>query len=258
MRKFIFLPPYIFVFLRHETKEVMNKIIYLFLIIAVLTSCAESYSIQGSSSVSSLDGSKLYLKTVKDQELKNMDSCDVVHGKFRFTGLLDTVRLATLYMDEQSLAMPVVVESGEIEIHIDNTGRSVTGSPLNDKLYQFINRQLSAEAARLAQQEDSLVTNFIVENFDNVLGPGVFMMMTSGYPYPVLTPQIEDIMSKATKKFKEDPYVKEYYRTANEIQARQNGLMDDDAPQTAQQPPVSKPDTMPDSLQMPSLSLPQK
>ena len=288
MRKFIFLPPYIFVFLRHEMKEVMNKIIYLFLIIAVLTSCAESYSIQGSSSVSSLDGSKLYLKTVKDQELKNMDSCDVVHGKFRFAGLLDTVRLATLYMDEQSLAMPVVVESGEIEIHIDNTG-----SPLNDKLYQFINRhdqignelnelshkqsqmllegidedvinrQLSVEAARLAQQEDSLVTNFIVENFDNVLGPGVFMMMTSGYPYPVLTPQIEDIMSKATKKFKEefkeDSYVKEYYRAANEIQARQNGLVDDvtQAPAT-QQPPVTKPDSMPDSLQLPSLSHPQK
>ena len=240
---------------------------------AVLTSCAESYSIQGTSSVSSLDGSKLYLKTVKDQELKNMDSCDVVHGKFRFTGLLDTVRLATLYMDEQSLAMPVVVESGEIEIHIDNTGRNVTGSPLNEKLYQFINRhdqignelnelshkqsqmllegidedvinrQLSAEAARLAQQEDSLVTNF--------------MMMTSGYPYPVLTPQIEDIMSKATKKFKDDPYVKEYYRTANEIQARQNGLVDDDAPaQTAQQPVA--PQAEPDSLQLPSLSLPQK
>ena len=268
----------------------MKRIIYVIVIMAVLTSCAESYSIQGSSSVSSLDGSKLYLKTVKDQELKNMDSCDVVHGKFRFAGLLDTVRLATLYMDEQSLAMPVVVESGEIEIHIDNTGRSVTGSPLNDKLYQFINRhdqignelnelshkqsqmllegidedvinrQLSVEAARLAQQEDSLVTNFIVENFDNVLGPGVFMMMTSGYPYPVLTPQIEDIMSKATKKFKEDPYVKEYYRTANEIQARQNGLADNvtqvQAP--AQQPTETKPDTMPDSLQLPSLSFPQK
>lgn len=270
----------------------MNKIIYIFFIMAVLTSCAESYTIQGSSSVSSLDGSKLYLKTVKDQELKNMDSCDVVHGKFRFTGLLDTIRLASLYMDDQSLAMPVVVESGEIEIHIDNTGRSVTGSPLNEKLYQFIkrhdqidnemnelshkqsqmllegidenviNRQLSAEAARLAQQEDSLVTNFIVENFDNVLGPGVFMMMTSGYPYPVLTAQIEDIMSKASKKFKDDPYVKEYYRTANEIQARQNGLVDDNpVGQTAQQPPVTNPETAVDttgSAQLPSLSLPQK
>jgi hypothetical protein len=83
------------------------------------------------------------------------------------------------------------------------------------------------------------VTNFIVDNFDNVLGPGVFMMMTGSYPYPVLTPQIEDIMSKATKKFKDDAYVKEYYRVANEIQARQNGLVDDAAETAAQQPPVA-------------------
>ena len=114
MRKFFFLLQYIVVFLRHETIEFMNKIIYLFVIIAVLTSCAESYSIQGSSSVSSLDGSKLYLKTVKDQELKNMDSCDVVHGKFRFAGLLDTIRMASLFMDDESI-MPIVLEEGEIK-----------------------------------------------------------------------------------------------------------------------------------------------
>ena len=119
----------------------------------------------------------------------------------------------------------------------------------------IINRTLSAEAARLAKQEDSLVTNFIVENFDNVLGPGVFMMMTSGYPYPVLTPQIEDIMSKATKKFKEDPYVKQYYQTANEIQARQNGLVDD-TPQT--QPAPAPQEQMADSMSLPSLNLPQE
>ena len=288
MRKFIFLLQYIVVHLRHETTELMNKIIYVIAILAVLTSCAESYSIQGSSSVSSLDGSKLYLKTVKDQELKNLDSCDVVHGKFRFAGLLDTVKLATLYMDDQSLMVPIVIEKGEIEIRIDNTGRSVSGSPLNDKLYQFINRhdqignelnelshrqsqmllegideevinrQLSVEAARLAQQEDSLVTNFIVENFDNVLGPGVFMMLTGSYPYPVLTPQIEDIMSKATKKFKDDPYVKEYYRTAQEIQARQNGLVDDSGQPAVAPPPASEPPVAPDSTQLPPLNLPQK
>lgn len=268
----------------------MKKIIYLLVIVTTLVSCAESYSIQGSSSVSALDGSKLYLKTVSDQELKNLDSCDVVHGKFRFAGLLDTVKLANLYMDDEPLMMPVVVEKGEIEIRIDNTGRTVSGTPLNDKLYQFIhrhdqinnelnelshkqsqmmldgidediiNRQLSADAARLAKQEDSLVTNFIVENFDNILGPGVFMMMTGGYPYPVLTPQIEDIMSKATKKFKEDPYVKEYYKTANEIQARQNGLVEDTPQQPAAQtppPPAPEPQDVPDSMQSP-LNFPQK
>ena len=237
----------------------MKKILYALVVMTALVSCAESYSIQGSSSVSALDGSKLYLKTVKDQELKNMDSCDVVHGKFRFAGLLDTVKLANLYMDDEPLMMPVVVEKGEIEIRIDNTGRTVSGTPLNDKLYQFIHRhdQLTAEAARLAQQEDSLVTNFIVDNFDNILGPGVFMMMTNGYPYPVLTPQIEDIMSKATKKFKEDPYVKEYYRVANEIQARQNGLVDDTPQQPVGQTPPPAPVQTPDSMQSP-LNIPQK
>ena len=39
-----------------------------------------------------------------------------------------------------------------------------------------------------------------------------------------ITPQIEDIMSKATDKFKNDPYVKDYYQVATENQARQNGL----------------------------------
>ena len=220
--------------------------------------------------------------------MKNLDSCDVVHGKFRFAGLLDTVKLANLYMDDEPLMMPVVIEKGEIEIHIDNTTRSVSGSPLNEKLYQFIrrhdqlgnemnelghkqsqmlldgideesiNRQLSVEAARLAQQEDSLVTNFIVENFDNILGPGVFMMMTGGYQYPILTPQIEDIMSKATKKFKDDPYVKEYYRTAQEIQARQNGLVDDSGQPAVAPPPAPEPPVAPDSTQLPPLNLPQK
>ena len=241
----------------------MNKIFYALLTAVTFASCAESYNIQGSTSVSALDGSKLYLKTMVNDELKNLDSCDVVHGKFKFAGLLDTIKMASLYMDDQPLMMPIVIEQGDIEIHLDNTSRTVTGSPLNEKLYEFmkrhdqlgnelnelahkqsqmllegidenvINRQLTAEANRIAMQEDSLVTNFIVENFDNVLGPGVFMMVTANYQYPILTPQIEDIMSKATKKFKADPYVKQYYQVANEIQARQNGLVEDVQPTPA-------------------------
>lgn len=231
----------------------MKRIVYALVIACSLVSCAESYSVQGASSISALDGSKLYLKAIKDNELKNIDSCEVVHGKFRFSGLLDTVRMANLFMNDESI-MPVVLEKGEISIKIDKASQVVGGTPLNDKLYEFIdfhsqldnqmaelshkqsqmllegieedviNQQLNMEAADIARREDSLVTNFIVENFDNVLGPGVFMMMTSGYPYPILTPQIEDIMSKATSKFKNDPYVKDYYEIATENQARQNGL----------------------------------
>jgi hypothetical protein len=237
----------------------MKRIIYVVAAVCSLASCAESYLVQGASSVSTLDGSKLYLKAIKDNELKSIDSCEVVHGQFRFAGLLDTVRMANLFMDDRSI-MPIVLEKGEITILLDNAKQVVGGTPLNDRLYEFldfhtqlanemaelshrqsqmlldgidedeINEQLEGEAAIIANREDSLVTNFIVENFDNILGPGVFMMLTSGFTYPVLTPQIEHIMSKATSKFKSDPYVNEYYQIAQENEARQAGLRDTDVP----------------------------
>ena len=231
----------------------MHKILLAFATMALMASCANSYNVHGSSSISSLDGSKLYLKAVKNNELKSIDSCDIVHGQFHFSGILDTVRMANLFMDDQSL-LPVVLEEGEIVIKIDNAAQSVGGTPLNDKLYKFIdkhkqldnrmselshkqsqmmlegvdeltiNEKLNAEAEKIAAEEDKLVTSFIVENFDNVLGPGVFMMITSGFNVPVLTPQIEDIMSKATDKFKNDPYVKEYYQVASDNMAKMQGL----------------------------------
>lgn len=245
----------------------MTRVLYAFVLAAVLTSCASSYNVQGSSSISALDGNKLYLKAIKGGSIKNIDSCDVVHGEFHFNGLLDTVRIAQLFMDEESI-LPVVLEEGEITVKIGPAGPSVGGTLLNDSLYRFIDRHnqlinqmnelshkhsqmllegideqeinetLSQEASQIARQEDQLVTKFIVANFDNVLGPGVFMMVTSQYRYPVLTPQIEDIMSKATKHFKEDPYVREYYQTAQENEQRLNGLNDTTLPQSdAQTPP---------------------
>ena len=233
----------------------MKKILFLLIVVAVLTSCASSYNVEGVSSIPALDGSKLYLKAIKNNEFKNIDSCEVVHGEFHFTGLLDTVRMASLYMDDESI-MPVVLEKGEITIKIDPVRQQVGGTLLNDSLYKFIdkhnqltsqmnelshkqsqmllegideeviNRQLTNEAARIAEEEDRLVMKFIEANFDNVLGPGVFMMITSQYRFPILTPQIEDIMSKATQKFKNDPYVKDYYQTAQENEKQMNGLGD--------------------------------
>jgi hypothetical protein len=231
----------------------MKKVLFLSVIVAFFASCASTYNVEGTSSVSALDGNKLYLKAIKNNEFKNIDSCEVVHGEFHFTGLLDTIRMASLYMDDESI-MPVVLEKGEIVVKIDPARQMVGGTPMNDSLYKFIDKhnqltnqmnelshkqsqmllegldegtidsQLSAEAARIAQEEDHLVMKFIEANFDNVLGPGVFMMITSQYRYPILTPQIEDIMSKATQKFKDDPYVKDYYQTAQENEKRMSGV----------------------------------
>lgn len=230
----------------------MNKIFYAFISLLALTSCANSYDITGTSNVSTLDGRMLYLKVLKDAEFKSVDSCDVVHGQFHFDGTLDSVRMANIFMDDEPV-LPLVLESGAITVKLDDTQQVVSGSPLNDKLFGFfkkyqqlqnqqrelvhkhdqaimngsdmnvVTRQLTAEANRLAEQEDKLVTTFVTDNFDNVLGAGVFFLVTMGNQYPMLSPWIEDIMSKATDHFKNDAYVKDYYQKAQENQAIMNG-----------------------------------
>lgn len=246
----------------------MNKILYALISLIALTSCANSYNIMGTSNVSTLDGRKLYLKVLKDSGMKNIDSCDVVHGQFGFAGNTDSVKMASIFMDDE-MVLPVVLESGDISVKLDDTQQIVSGTPLNDKLFQFfkkfnqlknqeaelvhkhdqaimdgrnmqvVTRQLNAQALRLSDQEDKLVTSFVCENFDNCLGPGVFFMVTIENQYPVLSPWIEDIMSKATDKFKNDPYVKEYYQKAQENEQIMNGTKDPSA--TAAPPAVGTP-----------------
>ncbi len=248
----------------------MNKTVYSLLaaVVMTITSCAGSYNIKGTSNVSMLDGKKLYLKAYSNSELKNLDSCDVVHGEFSFSGRLDSTRIVTLFMNDEGM-MPIVLEPGTVNVKIENGLQKVSGTPLNDKLSDFIekynqlenqmndlshkqsqaimngedeavtNARLAKEARGIVSKEDKLITSFIVDNFDNVLGPGVFFMMTAGNPYPELAPWIEDIMSKATDTFKNDAYVKDYYEKAMENQQIMNGMATPDAP--APHPAMQRP-----------------
>ena len=263
----------------------MNKIFYAFISLLAFTSCANSYDITGTSNVSTLDGRMLYLKILKDQEFKNIDSCDVVHGQFHFNGTLDSVKMANIFMDDEPV-LPLVLESGDISVKLDDTQQVVSGTPLNDKLFGFfkkyqqlqnqqrelvhrhdqaimngsdmeaVTRKLNAEAARLADQEDKLVTSFVTENFDNVLGAGVFFLVTMNNQYPMLSPWIEDIMSKATDHFKNDAYVKDYYQKAQENEQIMNGMRDPQmqAPAGAAQPmPDAAPAPTPNDLAKPTI-----
>ena len=249
----------------------MIKLLYCFFASIVLASCAGSYNIEGSSNVSMLDGHKLYLKVLKDDAIKNIDSCDIVHGKFSFVGNVDTTRVANVYMDDD-IIMPVVLEDGDIVVKIDNTQHTIGGTPLNDKLYEFlktfsqlqndkielvhkqnqaymngsdmdaVNRSLMEQDAIISGKMDNLITTFIESNFDNVLGPYIFQMATADYKYPMFEPWIEAILSKATDKFKSNPLVKEYYEKATENQQIMNGMRDvDDAPVTAPVPEAANP-----------------
>lgn len=187
----------------------MKKILYALVTLLAFTSCAKSYDIQGTSNISNLDGRKLYLKGGSADTLITLDSCEVVHGEFSFTGTLDSVQVAQVYMDDMNLQFPIVLEEGKIQLKLDNTQLRVSGTPLNDKLNTFWTKftQLrnqyveidheesvaimnghdeAATDARLIKKAllvygniDKLFTSFITENFDNTLGVWGFLTRVS-------------------------------------------------------------------------------
>ncbi len=221
----------------------MTRIFSLLAILLSLTSCAEQYNIAGNSSVNSFDGRMLYLQVASGCDMNRIDSCEVVHGRFSFMGIVDSTVMGEICMDNESL-MPLVIETGNLSIRVDNLGQHVSGGPLNDRLYHFLRQKecldneymelsyqemrmmmegvhptaiaatLKPRAEALSKQIEELETKFIMSNYNNVLGPGVFMLIGNQYRYPIMTDQIRTIMKKAPSKFRNHPYVKRYISTA--------------------------------------------
>lgn len=228
----------------------MNKIaastwLPLLLLTILLSSCSRKYRVEGESSIISLDGKVLYLKMLQDGIWVPIDSAEVIHGYFKMKGPADSVRMVTLYMNSEAL-MPLVLENGTVKVSITPGNLEAKGTPLNNKLYEFIGRrnQLAHDIEELQRKEARLVLEgadiddihdelkaqgekkekeikdytrqFITENYENVLGPSVFMMMCSTLPYPLMTDEVEDIMRTAPMSFKENELVKDYLEKAKE------------------------------------------
>lgn len=223
----------------------VNHILPLLLLLVFFSSCSRKYKIEGSSSITSLDGKMLFLKTLQDGEWVAIDSAEVIHGLFKMNGKADSVMMVTLYMDNEGI-MPLVLESGKVIVSITNAQLTAKGTPLNDKLYDFIDKrngmevkmeelerkearmvldganledvreQLKKEGEALVKETNDYVKQFITDNFENVLGPSVFMMVCSTLPYPIMTPLVEDIMRTAPQSFKEAPLVKDFLTKARE------------------------------------------
>ncbi len=234
-----------------------------------MTSCTK-YDIVGSSDLLAVDGRKLYLRSINHDNPQGLDSCDVVHGKFKFSGNLDSVQVVMLCMDNEAV-IPVVLEDGKINVKMNAHKTECTGTPLNDTLTAFnnkyrqllmqmadlprqqsqaimnaedmdeVNRRLAITQQQLLTQEDKLISGFIADNFDNCLAPYVFLLATESYQYPILTPWIEALMVKATDTFKNNPIIKEYMKAAQHNQDVMSGAMEAntlDIPQTPEAAPT--------------------
>ncbi len=224
----------------------MIKLITLsFLFIYCLSSCNHAYDIQGISSIRSLDGYKVYINIYEDGKWKKVDSTEIVHGKFSMKGEVDSVMFATLFMGGEAI-MPVILEKGKINVRITDNILDVKGTHLNNALHQFFKNRISFEKRfeeihereyksivtgdnyeslqKTFKDENEAVLNemndymigFIKENYENVIGPNMFMFLCSSLPYPVINQQIEEIIKDAPSCFVENQLVKEFMLKANQ------------------------------------------
>lgn len=217
----------------------MFRFCFVLLFITTLTSCGKRFRIDGVTSVSRLDGKMLFVKVLDGDQFVNIDSSEVIHGYFQMEGKVDSVVLASLYMDDECI-MPLVLEEGSINIEINNVGISIKGTPLNDSFNKFIEdktaiddrayevereesrmimdgvdintvqAEIDKQRTSVANQMDNLVKTFIQNNYDNVLGPGVFIMIGNSLPYPFLTPLMQSIVDEAPESFKSNYLIKNY------------------------------------------------
>lgn len=229
----------------------MKKILFLLLSLPMAISCSDKYNIAGNTSNSILNGKMAYLKEIHDTTNKTIDSCEVVHGKFNMSGILDSIRCVTLYMDGNNV-IPVVLEQGDITIDIVNASIRISGTPLNNSLYSYLNKrdslvlilndlprreshmilegysedqiadEIRTSASSLTMQLDRLETNFITNNFDNVLGVTFFLQLCydakNRYGYPTTTPQIDEIYGRAPQSFRDNPEVARYIQLVNDYE----------------------------------------
>lgn len=273
----------------------MNKILYALATVLGFASCANTYNIEGTINPATLDGQKVYLQVFSedaDNYLTNIDSCEVMHGKFSFTGVVDSTQWANIYMAVKSPApvpivlengnvvmdftdnfpVPVVLENGNIVVRVDNTQRTISGTPQNEELNTFyrniiqfwsqLNEANRSEAqllldgmpemeaykqAYLKQRQvlnsaDKQFTSFISSNFDNAAGSCAFWMLcATGFNDPVWA---EALLSNASSTFKNDGFVKLYCSETKKMQDLRNGTADmpsvaEQAPTVGSEPPMT-------------------
>ncbi len=213
--------------------------------VLLLVSCAQQYCVEGNLSQSLLDGRMAYIKATRGESFATIDSCEVLHGQFRMAGPLDSVILVSLFMGDDNF-IPLVLEQGDVSVRIENSSIVIGGTPLNERLFAFLSSrdslamlraelpkreselflegytqdeiidELAGQEIQLGRALDKLETQFITNNFDNILGVTFFLQLCNEayqlYGYPTTTPQIDEIYGLAPASFRQKAEIQTYMK----------------------------------------------
>ena len=217
----------------------------------LLLSCNGGYRITGSIATDMLNGKYVYVKGNRGDVQHILDSCIIEDSRFAMQGSVDSSFIASLFVGETPV-VPFVLEPGNICIDITSDAVAITGTPLNNQLWELMSQKLAIEkqmdelermeislildgctaeaaASYVSASIDSvgtameqLMNGFIRENIDNVLAPCVFALMYSAVPVPLMNSNLEKLYNDAPEQFRNDAFVKRFYDVARENVRRMN------------------------------------
>lgn len=226
-------------------KRIIKRILLGVLAVLSLSSCSDKYSVSGTALQSIYGANMAFLKSTEDSQ--TVDSCEIIHGKFNMSGLLDSVRCVQLVLG--NMTVPVVLEQGDIQVKFVDSSLQVGGTPLNDRFYSFlvsrdsltmllnelpskeskmilngvpedeIYKALGEEEADLRSQLMAKDSEFINANIDNVLGVTWFLNLCAQesmrFGFPTTNPVLDEIYGKAPDEFRNNKDIVEFMNKVN-------------------------------------------
>lgn len=212
------------------------------LLMILLCSCSEhQYFVKGRSTQSTLDGEYAYMSPMYSVQSLTIDSCRIVHGRFEMTGPLDSIQCVIVSMGSNFI--PVVMESGEVDISFQSSNIEIGGTPLNDIFYKFLcsrdslmlarqdvqmkynsmlrtspldeaQKYLSRSLSSIDLEMEKLEYMFVKDNYDNVLGITWYLQMgekaSMKTGYYTSTPIMDALYNGAPKSFRENKEIQSF------------------------------------------------
>ena len=139
------------------------------------------------------------------------DALALSRGDGGSSALLDVIsRYAfSIHLHDFSISLPHGISAENAEVEYEESRLIMDGSYGEKE-----QNEISQKRADLLEERNNLVKSFIQDNYNNALGPGIFILIGNNMPFPFLTPVMEEIVDKAPDSFKNNPMIKDYITAA--------------------------------------------
>ena len=188
----------------------MNKFSLLSLLLIILTtSCSSSYTVEGTNSLTQLNGKTVYLKLFINNEWVTVNSADIIHSNFKMTGeIKEYPLLTTLFIDNLPIT-PLILEPGNISINLNRANLTIQGTALNNKLNIFHHQKQALDFKLneafvndktehiycLNDAREALIKEFALNNKENILGPTIISFYNEDFPELLSNEDIKELLS---------------------------------------------------------------